>query len=241
MEVNLSRFYRDKGDSVSYLAAHKDGKVSIHKRAVCFNSVLHHPGEYEITCLPSGDRNSAPPLAYQRFFRELHRCGVIPRGVEVGFRNRRNSLTIPQRGWGYHPVFITLSLYRHADCHGKSILGRTMSLYGNLRREGVHFLQCLHWSLVNTPFCTYHSCFNVGGTHPYEEGLSKAKQLKYGIAIAAYGKLKQCEKNKLTGNNSVMMFHSLAKGLKDIRVSAVDEILDPKYAEFYENPDLARK
>jgi len=238
MEVKLSRWYRDKGDNVSYSATGSDGRRRNFNRSACFGSVIDHLGQYEITCRPWDGKNSAPALNFQRFFRALIRHGLVPKGVEIG-SSRKNSITVPKRGWGYHPVFVTLSLYRHADCHGASLLGTTMRLYDSLRKDGVHFMQCFHWALVHTNHGTWHSCFNMAGA-PYG-ATAKNKNLKYGIAIAAYGKLSLTEKNALKGHSSTEMFDTLAKDFRDIKVRGLDDILDPQYAQFYEDPELARK
>jgi hypothetical protein len=114
-----------------------------------------------------------------------------------------------------------------------------MFLYDQLRKTGVHFLQCLHWTLVNTDFGAWHSCFSVGGLGPYAGGLDRALQLRNGLAIAAYGRLTLDEKNALKGRSSTSMFDRLATKIPNIKIEKVDDILDPKYAKYYENPDLA--
>ena len=115
-----------------------------------------------------------------------------------------------------------------------------MKLHDKLGGEGVHFLQCLHWTLANTYHSTWHSCFGLSA-EPYGRAREKRRNLKYGIGIAAYGKLTLKEKNKLPGHISTTMFDNLAKGLGDLRVKHLDEILDPKYAKYYEDPELARR
>ncbi len=239
MEVKLSRWYRDKGDYVSYTAVGRDGR-HLHVRAdACYHSIIQHLGEHKIICRPYDGKNSAPPLSFQRFFRALTRHGLVPKGVEIG-SGRRNSITVPRRGWGYHPVFISLSLYRHADCHGASLLGQTMKLYDSLREDGVHFLQCFHWALVHTKHGTWHSCFALSDT-PYEGAHDRNRNLKYGIGIAAYGQLTLTQKNALKGRSSADMFNQLGNEFQDIRIEKRDDILDPQYAKFYKNPELARK
>jgi len=122
MDVKLPRTYLDKADGASYVAINKNGVEQKHETA-CFLHIISHLGEYEIICHPLGNKNSSPQLPFQRFFRELKRCGLVPKGVRVGALHSKNIIVVPRRGWGYHPVFVTLSLYRHADCHGYSILG----------------------------------------------------------------------------------------------------------------------
>jgi hypothetical protein len=138
-------------------------------------------------------------------------------------------------------VFVTLSLYRHSDCHGAALLGTTMKLYDTLRKDGVHFLQCFHYALVHTSHGSWHSCFSLGAAGPYEGTSSKNKNLKHGIAIAAYGQMNMKEKNALKGYSSTAMFDRLATGFQDIVVNNPEAILDPQYAKYYENPELARK
>ena len=243
MEVKLPSTYRDKGDNVSYTAINRSGTEQKRTKDVCFYHIISHLGEYEITCRPWDGDNSSPRQPFQRFFRELTRCGLVPEGVRAGTLRARNVLVVPRRGWGYHPVFIALSLYRHADCHGRSILGRTMKLYRELHEDGVHFLQCLHWSLINTNHRIWHSCFNLRtpSASPYERYPDRSKNLKYGIALATYGKMSLAEKNALVGSNSTLMFDNLAKELKDLEISCEDEILNPEYAKYYEDPEKARK
>jgi hypothetical protein len=116
-----------------------------------------------------------------------------------------------------------------------------MYLYDHLRKSGVSFLQCLHWTLVDTDFSTWHSCFSVGNTKPYEGGLARALLLKNGLALAAYGQLTVDEKGALRGRSSTSMFEKLANRYQDITLKAVDDILSPEYAKYYENPELALK
>jgi hypothetical protein len=248
MQIQLSQYYKDKTDGVSFSMYDKAGKEYRSGRTACYYDVIGsgRPGaggvDWEIHCRPLSRRNSAPSLIFQRFFRELKRCGLVPQGVWVGTRGGSNTIVVPRQGWGYHPVYITLSLYRHADIHGKSILGRTMYLYGKLQREGVHFLQCLHWSLLNTRHGTWHSCFPISSPSPYT-GMSatQSQNLKYGIALAAYGKMALAEKNVLSDRYSTGMFTRLAKAIMDVRVERVDDVLDPQYAHYYQRPHLAAK
>jgi len=116
-----------------------------------------------------------------------------------------------------------------------------MYLYDQLRKSGVTFLQCLHWTLVSTDFSTWHSCFSVGNTKPYEGGLARALLLKNGLALAAYGQLTVDEKGDLRGRSSTSMFEKLAHKYQDITLETVDDILSPEYAKYYENPELALK
>ena len=188
MEVELSSWYQDKEDYVAYSSVGKDGKVHEHKDADCYASIVAHPGAWEVTCRPYRNRNSAPPLTFQRFFRELIKCGLVPKGVEATTRSGKNIIVVPQRGWSYHPVFVTLSLYRHADQHGKSVLGRTMRLYDQHHEAGTHFLQCLHWALAHTNYGTFHSCFSLTNS-PYGFGLVMNNNLTYSKGIPAYAQL----------------------------------------------------
>lgn len=240
MEVKLSRHYRDKADTVSYDCVGKDGRIHEHRHAACYHAIIAHLGVWEITCRPWRGNNSAPPLTFQRFFRELVKCGLVPKGVEILTRNGKNIIVIPRRGWSYHTVFIILSLYRHADTHGKSILGRTMRLYDQHHKAGTHFLQCLHWALVNTSHGGWHSCFSLS-SGPYGSTEAKNRNLKHGLGIAAFGQLTLTEKNALSGSSSSHMFDRLSREFRDIKVSGPDKILDPKYAKYYKDPNLARK
>ncbi len=246
MEVNLSQNYRDKGDAVSYKAIGRDGKERVWDRTSCFSGVMSDLGGYEIHCRPWNGQNSAPSLIYQRFFRELIRFGVVPQGVRAGTQGGQNILVIPRRGWDDHTVFVALSMYRHADCHGKSIVGQTMTLYDRLGKTGVHWLQCLHWAFCHTDYGTWHSCINLtSNPSPYygDDVEPRTKNLKWGLALAAFGKITPTKRKEELAkeNQTTLMFDTLARKLKNIRLDHVDGILDPQYAQYYENPELARK
>ena len=116
-----------------------------------------------------------------------------------------------------------------------------MRTYDARRKAGVHFVQCFHWALANTNHGTWHSCFDLGTAGPYGGPENKSLNLKYGIGIARYGQLTLDEKNELPGRSSTTMFNTLAQDYRDIQVESVDDILDPQYAKYYENPELARK
>ncbi len=246
MKVSLSQNYQDKGDSVSYKAIGEDGRERRFERANCFDGVMSNLGGYEIHCRPWNGKNSAPSLTYQRFFRELIRYGVVPQGVRAGAQKGQNVLVIPRRGWDNHTVFVALSMYRHADCHGKSIVGRTMALHDELSRKGIHFLQCLHWAFCNTDYGTWHSCINLtSNSSPYDgsKWAARTENLRWGLALAAFGRLTlERRKEELAPwEGTTHMFDGLARKLRSIKLDHVDDILDPQYSRYYEDPELARK
>lgn len=241
MKIALQeQHYRDKTDHVSYLAIHSEGYTQDVRDDFCYGKIIHDLTSYEITCRPYHSTNSCPPPVFRAFFRELQSCGVIPKEIRFGAKQGKNTLVIPRQGWDYHTIFVTLSMYRHSDQHGISIVGRTMKLYDSLKEQGVHFLQCLHWALVTTNYSHWHSCINLCD-NPYDGSHARAKNLKWGLALAVYGRLTLAERKSIRQRQSVVMFDHLAKGLRDFKIKQADEILDPKYAEYYHHPEKARK
>lgn len=248
MKVTVSQHYQDKGDSVSYKVITKEGVEREWRDSACYHGILPQLAAYEIHCRPWNGKNSAPRLMHQRFFRELIDCGIIPPEAQVRTVKGENVLILPRQGWDRHTIFVALSLYRHADCHGKSILGRTMILQQRLHKEGVHFLQCLHWALCNTDYGVWHCCINLDCRRgPYEQNTrdNPGTDLKWGLALAVFGKMSLADRarqEKLSKiKSSTFMFAHLAMQLQDFKIKSTDEILDPKYAKYYRDPELARK
>ena len=240
-----SERYRDKGDSVSYTTLEEGGKRRVFDNHVCYGSALfyhHRRGEYELLCRPSRGKNSSPPLVFHRFFLLLRRYGIIPPECRPSIRGGQNALYIPRQEWGYHPLFVTLSMYRHADNHGRSVLGRAMYAFDHLQPNGVHFLQCLHWAFTQTNYGTWHSCINLSGSTDIYEGGSPERllDLRWGLALACYGHLSWEAKNALGQRESTHMFNSLALDLRNFPIQDPSEILDPQYAPYYADPNKAR-
>jgi hypothetical protein len=248
MAVQVSPYYRDKGDRVSFSTFDPDGKEHVYTNRICYgeqgyNGAVWSP-DVEIVCRPAGGRNSAPPLVFQRYFRLLTKHGIVPKVCRAKTRDGLNTLFIPRQDWGYHPLFITLSMYRHADQHGKSILGRTMKLYRDLKPEGTHFLQCLHWAFANTGYGTWHSCINLTSCRSVYDGggdPDRLLDLRWGLALALYGQLSPEDKKTLPQRLSTDMFDELALDLRSFPIEHLDHILDPQYALYYADPKKALK
>jgi len=238
-----SQHYRDKEDRVSFVAIDKDGAERAYPNAVCYGTTRfgRQREDYEYLCRPTEGLNTSPPLVFQRFFRLLRRHRIIPTECQAKNRGGQNVLVVPRLNWGYHPLFVTMGMYRHADCHGKSILGRTMHAYAALQTKGIHFLQCLHWAFSSTPYRAYHSFINLTvGDGMYERDPRRVRDLRWGLALALYSQMSWEEKHHLAGECSTDMFDGLAWQLKQIPLCSPDEILEPRHTEYYINPDKAR-
>ena len=163
-------------------------------------------------------------------------------------RKGANCLIIPRTGWDRHTLYITLCYYRQCDQKPDEVM-TAMLLYKRLAPYGTTFLQCLHYSAATTGYASGHYFINFG---PYSGSTSKT-DLAIGQALAWFAGLTKEQRIELCplpkpdaprwGSNTYtnVFLAEQAKKMKSVTIKGDMEILDPKHAPLYENPQLKEK
>lgn len=245
--------YGTKSDAVRWTAWEEDGtEVGKWEKTICYAGAMGILPKLRIRCEPykgtvkgaAKDRLSSKQ--YLEFFELLKQHCLVPPDIEATDEEGSNCLVIPRSGWDRHTIYIALCYYRQCDQQPGEIV-RAMSLYQRLKDQGTHFLQCLHYAAATTKFGSGHYFMNFG---PYDGGMGKlnlasGKALAWFASLSKEQRLEECPiKNPAGGGRgydsryTYTFLTKRAKKEKSVEVKNLVEILDPKYAEHYENPKL---
>jgi len=237
--------YKPKSDSVRWTAWKEDGtEVSKWQSTACYSTGMYMLPELEIHCLPMGGPSAGqmPALWYHHFFRLLKETGLVPPEVKTLHRKGAHCLIIPRTGWDRHTVYITLCYYRQVDQKPNEIM-KGMLLWKRLAPYGTNFLQVLHYLAATTKFGSGHYFMNTG-----VYGGASVNDLANGQALAAFARMTKAQRAKAcphkvgaqrTWDTNKYTYTYLAKRaqkMKSLKVEDLVEILDPKHAHLYEEP-----
>ena len=237
--------YRGKADSVTWSSWKEDGtEVGKWSYSPCYSPGMRCLPELALHCLPKGgpSKTQMPALWYHHFFRLLKQHGLVPPEVKTLHRKGAHCMIIPRTGWDRHTVYITLCYYRQVDQKPSEIM-KAMLLYKRLAPHGTHFLQAMHYLAATTKFGRGHY-FTTTGVY----GGASVNDLANGQALAAWAKLTKTERAKICPHTEAVSsawgctnIHrsTEAKKMKSLKVEELVEILNPKYAHLYEEPEGA--
>lgn len=257
-------------------------------RTACYSGIMGNLGSYEIHCRPYWKRSDAyehdasrmdvadkaedakrrdeatnllPGGLYKDFWKFCKETGLVPEEAKAFVENKQNRLAIPCQGWDRHTVYTTLSLYRHCDCQPR-MAATAVLLYRKLRRQGVHFLQCLHYAMSDLNHPNHGHVFIImaenSGCYGGNYG---ARNLAASLAMARFARMPMEERKGLGNGMTYSMFCNMAKDLNPTRSESAsanyhspriangvghpryvlknkDSVLLPKFAPLYENSDL---
>jgi hypothetical protein len=185
-----------------------------------------------------------PALWYHHFFRLLKGTGLVPPEVKTLHRKGAHCLIIPRTGWDRHTIYITLCYYRQVDQKPKEIM-KAMLLWKRLAPHGTSFLQVLHYLAATTSFDCGHYFMSTG-----VYGGASVNDLANGQALAWFSRQSKFARSKICphkpgtprtyGSNTYTytLLAAKAKEMKSLKVEDLVEILNPKYAHLYEEPEL---
>lgn len=254
--------------------ADKGREIGKWSYTACYGSIMRQLDQIEVHCRPyygrePGDlkRASLHMTQYKRFFNLCKKAGLVPPEVRAYTEKGENKLLIPRLGWDRHTVYTSLSLYRHADCHPRMVT-KAVLLYQKFKREGINFLQCLHYALSEhgSPN-SGHAFINMNTGSDYEANYG-GLNLAAGVALARFARMTVEERSKLKPEGRTLpVMCRLAQDLNPIKTSGEvpsyypehsggakngigtptyvlksrESILLPKFTFLYEKPDLTPK
>lgn len=239
--------YQSQFDTVRWQAKTPSGTIISPKWEFtnCYASALQYElGTLELRCIPGrGPRPEAqmPEMWYLYLFKLLKEVGLCPPEVEAIYQNGANCLIIPPNPWDRHTIYIALCYYRQSDIHPGELM-QALMLYEKLRPQGTTLLQCLHWCAMHTSLGSGHYFMAPA---PY--GGADKNDLANGQALAWFAKqtlaerLQICPPKKSGGYDNHYTYTLLAQKAKlfpSLKVEDLSEILNPKYAHLYQNPEL---
>lgn len=244
----------DHTDYVRWTAFRENGtEISRWEYTSCYSPGMHVLPHLEIHCLPwqGSSSEGLPAPWYRYFFRLLKQVGLCPPEAKVAHRNGANCLILPRTGWDRHTIYIPLCYYRQADRKPHEV-AQAILLWRQLASQGTHFLQVLHYLAVTTSLGSGHYFMSKG---PYGNSVPTTS-LANGQALAWFARLSKEQRLEIcplplpyakpTWDTDLDTYALLAKKAKEmesesVKVEELVEILDPKYARYYESPVLAGK
>ncbi len=274
-DVKMPAKLKNHTDSVRWTAFTDKGmEIGEWKYTPCYGNIMRQLDKIEVHCRPyynqkPGDlkRASLHMTQYKRFFNFCKKAGLVPPEVRVYTEKGENKLHIPRLGWDRHTVYTVLSLYRHTDCHPRLAM-KAVLLYQKLKREGINFLQCLHYALAEygSPN-SGHAFINMNTGSDYEANCG-GLNLAAGAALGRFARMTTEERSKLKPEGRTLpVMCRLAQDLNPIKTSVKvpsyypehshgakngigvptyvlkdrEYILLPKFTFLYEKPDLTPK
>ena len=254
----LAGKYTAKSDLVNWEAYPRKGS-KIGKwwsRSICYARAMdHNLSDLEVHCLPYPTQVEGQGLSaadYRLFFRLCKKEGLVPPKARAGCLNGHNYLVLPRSRWDRHTLYTALCLYRQTDIKPLEI-ARCLSLWRELSPQGTTFIQCLHHLAATTVIQSGHYFIAFGST-PYGERSLPATDLATGQALAHFAQLPWKERHKLVlhpkrpqeggwnarqqGYTTAMFSKQLFPKFRSVTIPRVEEILNPKYAPFYQSPEF---
>ena len=242
-----SKSVADKEDKVKWWAFDAKGK-RIEGSEHCYMGVMKALPEYDIHLRPTKDRNSCNDASLIAFLTLSQLEGLIVPTARIVNENGMIGLFIP-RGHEHHRVYISLSVYRHSDLHGRCIVIPTLRLYQQLREHGVSFWQCLYFAMqrasVDGDFSGFrgHSFIALNDT-PYARKSKAdggtATRMSPGLSISLWLKLEPELRAQVVARSSrcvtATVMEYLQKRLKKVPMQDLTEILSPENNHRFQNP-----
>ncbi len=237
------RRLQDKGDSVKWWSFNAKG-TRIDGDEDCYMGIMPHLPEQAIHLRPFGDYNSCAMVSLTSFLTLGMLEGLIVPDARIVNDNGLVGLFIP-RGHDRHEVYISLSMYRHADGHARSIVLPTLELYRQLRKHGVSFWQCLYFAMEHSSIAGEYSSFrehsfvNINNSI-YGERLTRDSwaRMTPGLSVALWLKLDPTFRNRraLTIYCTTKLMQRFEARFQEVSMKTLTEILEPENNIRFQNP-----